>query len=109
MAKRETTDQSDESIIDIIKRNPTVLKDTGVQRAVREWARAFNKFDRVFKSYERTRLFAEADAFVTLIKIRKVQKSEFTKLDLDRFQRAFNQFRDNFPEYLHMVADMLEG
>jgi hypothetical protein len=109
MAKREANDQDYQTIVNAIKRNPTVLKDTGVQRAFKEFERAVNKFQRVFNGYKDASLFAAADLFAEIIKIRTANEAELTPLDIDSFQRAFREFRDNFPEYLRMVADILEG
>ena len=109
MAKRETNDQNVQTIIKIIKKNPTVLEDTGVQYAFRELERGVNKFERVFKAYKDTSLFTAADFFAEIIKVRRVNKAELTPLDINLFQEAFRDFQDNFPEYLRMVADILEG
>jgi hypothetical protein len=107
--KRETHAQDVQAIVNIIKENPTVLRDMGVRRALGKLERALNKTERVLMSYERASLFSAADFFAELIKIRTVNKSEFTPGDIALFQQWFSQFRDNFPEFLRMVADLLEG
>ena len=112
MAKRAAKQNYDENVqaaINIIKKNPTVLKDTGVQRALKELDAGVNKFGRVLRSYKDTSLLTDAEFFADIIKTRRVNKAEFTPLDIDLFQKAFRDFQDNFHEYLRMVANIIEG
>jgi hypothetical protein len=111
--KRETIVESAERVVGEIEGDlrcflPTVLKDKGVQRAKKELERKLSKVDRVLREYKRVNLFTAADLFADVIKTRRANKSEFTTLDLSVFQKAFREFRDNFSEFLRMVADILE-
>jgi hypothetical protein len=92
----------------LLRRSPPALKDLGVQRALRELERAFTKIRSVFRAYKRTSLFTSADLFADMIKIRRLNKAELTPLDMAHFQQAFCEFRENFPEFLRLVADLLE-
>lgn len=84
-------------------------KDMGVQRALRHAERQLNKSERVLRSYKDVSLFTSADFFADIIKTRRANESEFTPLDIALLQQDFRKFRDNFPEFLRMVADLLEG
>jgi hypothetical protein len=106
--KRETNDQRFQAIVNIIKKNPTVLKDMGVRRAFGKLARVYEKRERLLMSYQRDSLLYAAEYLADLIETRRVNKSEFTPVDIALFQQWFSQFRDNFPEFLRMVADILE-
>jgi hypothetical protein len=88
---------------------PTVLKDKAIQRTIREAERQLNKAERVLRSYKDTSVFSAADLFAEIVKTRRVNKAKLTALDMDVFQQSFLEFRDNFPEFLRMVADLLEG
>jgi hypothetical protein len=88
---------------------PTIHNEMDVQRATRKIERDVNTMQRALRSYIHASLFTSADSFAEIIKTRRVNKSELTPRDITVFQRAFRGFQDNFPEFLHMVADMLEG
>jgi hypothetical protein len=96
------------AILNRIKKNPTVLKDMGVRRALGKLVRWYEKRERGLMSFKRACLLYAADSFAHLIEIRTVNKAEFTPVDIALFQQWFSQFRDNFPEFLRMVADILE-
>jgi hypothetical protein len=93
----------------LLRKSPTVLKDLGVQRGLKKLERAFTKLEAVSKAYKSTSVFASADLFADMIKIRRLNKAELTPLNMAHFQQAFCEFRENFPEFLRAVADLLEG
>ena len=93
----------------LLRQSPTALKDLGVQRALKKLEHAFTKLEAVSSAYKSTSLFASADLFADMIKIRRLNKAELTPLDMAHFQQAFCEFRENFPEFLRAVADLLEG
>ena len=88
---------------------PIVLQDKGIQRTLRKAERDLKKSERVFRDFARGSLFHAADLFAEIVKTRRGNKTELTALDMDVFQQSFLEFRDNFPEFLRMVADILEG
>jgi hypothetical protein len=88
---------------------PTALRHKSIQHAFRELERAVYKIERVLRSYKDASVFTAADFFADIIKTRRANKAELTPLDIELFQQAFREFQDNFPEYLRMVADILEG
>jgi hypothetical protein len=112
LRKGETSDRNVQAIINILRRNPAVLKDIGVERAFRKLERSWDKTERAAIGYKRASLLYAADSFAHLIEIRTVNKGEITPVEIALFQQWFNQwfsqFRDNFPEFLRMVADILE-
>jgi hypothetical protein len=96
------------SLLEDLKRPQTALKDRTIQRTLRKLVRTIRKTDSVLRAYKRSSLFSSADLLADIIKIRRLNKTGFTPNDLVHIQRAFCELGDDFPEFLRMVAGLLD-